>query len=224
MNITNWKKGAILFTVLLFPSLVYVILSSGDHSFISRPIFGPKSVNDNGDTIYYQVQGVPMETCESLPVTLEDFRGKILVLSFFNPTDSLLSSRVNGQMMSIQDRFRDNTDVMNLSIGIFNTMEQRAQACKIIADYKSNSGKKWKWSLVTEAEALQFAKYQLLLPNDSITGKLDFSQVVLLDKKGRIRSYRDGKQYVEIKTLGDDIKVVKAEDFISKKHDNETRK
>ena len=219
MNIKNWKKGAVLFAVLLFPSLVYVILSSGDHSFISRPVFGPKTLDDS-DTVYHQVSKIQYSNCRGEEFDVLSLREKIVVISFYNSKDSVLSSRINGQMMSIQDRFRDNTDVYIVSLGITEDSLSEIKACEIAKDYQSNSGNKWKWAILSKMDADELAQNELFLPTDSLTLEQDFAQVVLLDKKGRIRAYRDGRQYVEIKTLVDDIKIVKAEDFISKKRDN----
>jgi hypothetical protein len=206
--------------VLLLPSLVYVILSSGDHAFNARPIFGPKSLDTSGDTIFYQVSETSFKSCLGDEINLNQYREKITIISFYNPKDSLASSRVNGQVLSLDDRFRDNTDVYFLTLGFYSDSLQKYRVCEASNKFTHTAGKKWDWVLLGSNEAANFAKSSLFIEKSDSIPEPFYNHVVLLDKKHRIRSYRDGKQYVEIKALVDDIKVVKAEDFISYKRDN----
>ena len=60
----------------------------------------------------------------------------------------------------------------------------------------------------------------LLLPK---LEALNENALVLIDKKGHIRGYRDATQYVEVKELADDIKILKAEEFIPRKSKDERK-
>ncbi|MGB0402741.1 MAG: hypothetical protein ACPGEG_01505 [Salibacteraceae bacterium] len=221
MNIKKWKKGAMLFMVLLFPSLVYVILSSGDHSFNSRHIYGPKTIDKAGDTNYYSIPEFQLDLCNGKKFLSSQQSDNIFLISFFNPNDSLASSRINGQLMTMQDRFRDNSDVTIFTIATDTAKESRRMLCSFENAFPIKEGK-WIFGTLSDRTCEEFALNQLFV-DDSTKSEVGFNsnKVVLVDKKGRIRAFRDGLQYVGIKALADDVKVIKAEEFIPKKKKSE---
>lgn len=206
-----------LFLVLLFPSLIYVILSSGDHSFTSRPIYGPKSLSESGDTTFYSIPDFELSLCDGRSFSSILQTDKIFLISFFNPKDSLSSARINGQLMTMQDRFRDNTDVTIFSIATDSTKEALRMLCSFENAFPVKEGK-WIFGTLNDKSCFDFAANSLFV-DDSTKSYLGFNsnKVVLVDKNGRIRAYRDGTKYVGIKALADDVKVIKAEEFIPKK-------
>ena len=103
MNKTNRKKAALLFALLLFPSILYVVFSSGKHTFLYRPILGPKTVNVDGDTLYHSVSLFSFTNCAQNKISMKDLKGKIIVLGFYNNSDSLSSARIYTQMMTYKN-------------------------------------------------------------------------------------------------------------------------
>ena len=205
-----------LFLVLLFPSIIYVILSSGKHSFLHRPVFGPKTVNEAGDTNYYTVPAFSFTRCNGEEVSLNDFENVITVVGFYDPFDSLVTSRMSNQMMTLHERFRDNPEFVLISLSSSNDSNSIQEACRIESEFPIVEGK---WLLGTlNQDVKEFAISQLFLDkSDSLQCGFNNQQMVLIDKQKRIRSYRDAIQYVETTAMADDMKVVKAEEFISKK-------
>lgn len=49
------KKRLILLSIILFPSLIYLFFQLTQANFKKMAYFGPKTVNEKGDTIYYSV-------------------------------------------------------------------------------------------------------------------------------------------------------------------------
>ncbi|MCB0482011.1 MAG: hypothetical protein KDC83_11305 [Flavobacteriales bacterium] len=206
------KKAVILFSILLFPSVLYLLLSTGKHNFLVRPVYGPKEVTPHGDTLYYSIPNVQFEDCRDSRISLDDLDSNILVIVFFGTGNENLDSRINSQMLALQDRFREKSDVKVMSISL---LEGDTTLCDVEANFNVNP-EMWKVLRLTEQSAAEFAISSLFI--DSPDG-ISFvkSTIVLVDKKRRIRGYRDASQYVEVKDLADDIKILKAEEFIPRK-------
>lgn len=216
MKYSNRKKAALLFAVLLFPSILYVVFSSGKHTFLYRPVLGPKTVDVNGDTLYHSVAPFRFKQCNNKVVSSAELEGKILIVGFYNNSDSLLSTRMCNQMMTLHEKFRTNDDIVLLSLSTSNDSSSLKEACRIEREFPIDESK---WFLgILEGDIVSFATQQLWFDEVQNTKeKFDYSKLVLLDKARRIRSYSDATQYSETKILGDDIKVVIAEEFMPKK-------
>jgi hypothetical protein len=52
------KKKVILLSIILFPSLIYLLFEMTKANFKKMAYFGPKTVNEKGDTVYYSVPDV----------------------------------------------------------------------------------------------------------------------------------------------------------------------
>ena len=224
MNKTNRKKAALLFALLLFPSILYVVFSSGKHTFLYRPILGPKTVNVDGDTLYHSVSLFSFTNCAQNKISMKDLKGKIIVLGFYNNSDSLSSARIYTQMMTLHEKFETTKDFVLVSISVNNDPISVSGACRVESRFPIQKGR---WLLgVLDDDVYEFATQQLFLESEESktesSPSFNYKKLVLLDKFRRIRSYSDALQYAETKILGDDIKVVIAEDFIPKK--NKTKK
>src|ERR1700752_2569501 len=56
------KKKVILLSIILFPSLIYLFFEMTKANFKKMAYFGPKTVNEKGDTIYYTVPEINFMT------------------------------------------------------------------------------------------------------------------------------------------------------------------
>ncbi len=205
-------KSLMLLTILLFPSLLYVILSTGSHNFIKRPFFGPKTVAENsGDTLFYSVQDIVLENCDGQKIDFTQFRGNLVLCHFVTNDDELEEKRKASQLIALNDRFKEKSDIKIVTF-LLNDLNG---TCKFNEEYSLISDSWQAYNFKGEYEGL---KNQLIfdLPED-ITQNKWTNLFVLLDKKGRIRTYRDAIQYVEERALIDDLKILKAEEFIPKK-------
>lgn len=204
------KKAVLLFSILLFPSVLYLVLSTGKHNFMIRPFYGPKEVIAKGDTLFYQIPDVAFTNCKGSETSLKDLRGNILVVAFCSQNNLNLESRINSQMLAIQDRFREKSDVRIVSVSL---VQESSALCRIEEAFDVNS-EMWNVGMLKDISVKTFAEDYLLLPKGDT---LNESALVLIDKDGHIRGYRDASQYVEVKELADDIKILKAEEFIPRK-------
>jgi len=200
-----------LLIILLFPSLLYVVLSTGSHNFIKRPIYGPKVLSVDGDSIYCKLSGLSFDDCNSQQIELSSFQNSIILYHFVENKDSILEKRKASQLIALHDRFKEKKDIKIVSI----VLGEAVQVCHFQREYELTSAQ---WQVVgfnSDKEMLR-EKFILNIPEELKENQWT-NLFVLVDNKGRVRTYRDAVQYVEEKALIDDIKILKAEEFIPKK-------
>lgn len=210
----NWKRGLILFVILVLPSIAYLLLSSGRNHFKHLPIYGPKDVNEKGDTIYHTIPDFQFINQEGKTITQKDLEGKIFVADFFFATCPSICPKMSSQLQRVQKMFEAEWGLKILS----HTVNPEKDSVAALAEY----GKRFmvnprKWYLVTGDKK---AIYDLARTGYFITaregdgGPDDFihsEKFVLVDKEKRIRGYYDGTDSTSVNTLIDEIKVLLAE-------------
>ncbi|MDE0771418.1 MAG: hypothetical protein OSB25_04335 [Salibacteraceae bacterium] len=204
-------RSLMLLIILLFPSLLYVVLSTGSHNFIKRPVYGPKVLSADGDSIYYKLSGLSFDDCNSQQIELSSFQNSIILYHFIENKDSVLEKRKASQLIALHDRFKEKKDIKIVSI----VLGEASQVCHFQREYELASDQ---WQVVgfnSDKEMLR-EKFILNIPEELKENQWT-NLFVLVDNKGRVRTYRDAVQYVEEKALIDDIKILKAEEFIPKK-------
>lgn len=204
-------RSLMLLIILLFPSLLYVVLSTGSHNFIKRPVYGPKVLSADGDSIYYKLSGLSFDDCNSQQIELSSFQNSIILYHFIENKDSVLEKRKASQLIALHDRFKEKKDIKIVSI----VLGEASQVCHFQREYELASDQ---WQVVgfnSDKELLR-EKFILNIPEELKENQWT-NLFVLVDNKGRVRTYRDAVQYVEEKALIDDIKILKAEEFIPKK-------
>ena len=204
-------RSLMLLTILLFPSLLYVVLSTGSHNFIKRPIYGPKAISADGDSVYYKLNGLKFQDCNSQEIELLSFQKSIVLYHFVENKDSILEKRKASQLLALHDRFKEKKDIKIVSI----VLGDSVQVCGFQSEYELVSPQ---WQVVgfNLDKKILFKNFILNIPEELEENQWT-NLFVLVDKKGRIRTYRDAVQYLEEKALIDDIKILKAEEFIPKK-------
>ena len=85
------KKGFILFFILLFPSLLYLVLTTGKHNILKLPIYGPRYAVETSksgvtDTIYHTIPEFRFVNQNNETVSRKDIEGKITIVDFFFTT------------------------------------------------------------------------------------------------------------------------------------------
>lgn len=203
-----------LFLILLFPSLLYVILSTGEVNFISLPTYGPKQVvktDDGVDTVYYQIPSFQLKDHQNKPLSLSDFEGDVKVFTFLCTGCGGYSERIVSEIAQLHLQFEKYTDLSFISIVL--TESDSLNVNKLLGDNEKTDD----WYLLPTVPSLaQTLAKKTLLIEDFVENK-GTDQLVLVDKKNRIRGYFNGKEYLEVKELIDAIKVLKAEEFIPRK-------
>ena len=214
------RKWLILFLVLLFPSLLYVLLSTGKHHIIRLPHFGPKQfVAQEGvkkvDTTYYQVPSFQFIDQQGNTISSSELaiKTKVYSLTCFTCRGNF-SERLTSELAQLQLRFENRSDLVLISLIVDGNTLSESQKTELINKYAPKDDF-WKISFLDNSFCQQFAESALLL--DNFVPNIGSPTFVLVDINNHIRGYYNGIEYLEVKDLIDGIKVLKAEEFIPRK-------
>ncbi|MFD0977141.1 SCO family protein [Salinimicrobium gaetbulicola] len=153
--------------------------------------------NQNGDTI-----------------TQDFYKDKIYVADFFFTTCLTICPIMTDHMLQIQERLKDDPEVLLLSHTVIPNADSVPQLKKYAVEKGINDEK---WNLVTgdKKEIYDLArKSYLAAKSQGDAGPFDMihtENFVLVDKKKRIRGFYDGTDAEAIEELMHDIEVLKKE-------------
>lgn len=222
------KQTAILFTLLIFPSLLYVIISTGKLNIARLPFLGPKQVDhsrvdENGvpDTIYYKIPPFEFYDYKGKLVDESVLNGKHLVIDFVCTSCNEISPRITSQMVAVQERFIGKGDVALLSVLIDSKNETPETVEKYKNGLKVKEDSLWFFLKASDMEIKAFAEGLLLENKSSDTSSYETNMITVLDKNRHIRGRFDGKQYVETKEVIDIVKALKFVDLRERKGKDE---
>jgi len=187
---------ALIFAICV--AIGYYILKPADR----LPVFNPTDLKrdmvdaslwkkDEGHTVSdFQLTSQKNET-----VSLDNFKGKVFVTDFFFTRCGSICPKMTEQLTRVQDRFKDNANVMLLSHSVtpdYDTPE-------VLYEYGEKYGADHdKWIFVTgeadEIFRLARKSYFAVLPGNTEyeTDFVHTENMMLVDKEGRIRGYYNG--------------------------------
>ena len=209
--------------------LLYLILLSGCKSrentraslplpFINKPDFTPEWI-DKKDTGYASIHSIPAFTFtdqDGQSVTEKTVEGKIYVADFFFTKCGSICPKLTADMGILQDKFRDENDVIFLSHSVTPDMDS-VPVLKKYADAKGVISGKWHLLTGKKDDIYRLAKKEYYA-GDTVgyyqTGNqfLHTENFILVDKHRRIRGVYNGILPLEMERLGEDINLLKAED------------
>jgi hypothetical protein len=209
MTKIQMKKWAVILAILLFPSILYVLYSGGKHGFHRLPVLGPKTAVNNetatADTLYHKVSF--SGKLQSLYLSDSVYR----VFSILSPVRDPLNDRIINQLLFNHKKFDKRTDLVFISL----TWPTDSANLQEVPEINARDSRRWNILEVPYEELIEFVTTQLLLPHPDTASEIAFrGQMVILDKQMRVRSCIDATQYTEGKKLTDDLKVLKAEEFV----------
>jgi len=187
------------------------------------PIYGlreTKDVKNNDgtttvDTIYQTIPTFTFLNQDSLPVTNDNFKGKVYVADFFFTSCTSICPIMHRNLKTVFDKFKDNQEVMFLS----HTIDFKYDTPSVLKKYAGKlgvDGPKWQFvqgskdSIYTIAEK----SYLVAVGQDSTNrdGFVHQGYLVLVDKDRRIRGAYDGTDATQVAQLEKDIPVLLAEE------------
>jgi protein SCO1 len=220
MQKSNRKKALILIAILLVPSLLYLLLSTGTNNFKPLLIYGPKEVNESGDTLYHKIPNFSFVDQNGDKFANTDLDSNIYVASFFFATCPTICPKMVTNMLQVQDRFSDRDDFKLVSITVnpeHDTLEVLKQYAKDVHAIEN------KWSFLTgdkdDIYDVAFNGYFVSAQKDSVApgGFLHSANIILVDGKGRVRGYFDGTSASETNDLFDAIEILLVERYVPRK-------
>lgn len=145
---------------------------------------------------------------DSTLVTEKTFLGKIRVVDFFFTSCPTICPKVQGQMLKIKDVFQQEKEVVLIS----HTIDPKRDNAAKLAHYATNIGVEQsdKWQFLTGDRDLLYQladdHFNIVVEDASAPGGFDHTgRIVLIDKKGYIRSYANGTHPASVDTLIQDI-------------------
>mgnify|MGYP001416970186 CR=1 FL=1 len=221
------KKAAILITILLVPSLLYLLLSTGTNNFKPLPYMGPKKVVEvekDGrivvDTIYHTIPPFELIDQNGQLFSSKALEDKIYVANFFFATCPTICPKMSTNMLQVQDRFQDRDDFRLLSF----TVNPEHDTPEVLKEYAEKvHATDGVWTFLTGNKdsiySVGFNGYFVSAQKDSIApgGFLHSSNLMLIDGEGRLRGVFDGTSVSETNDLFDAIDILLVEKYVPRK-------
>lgn len=182
------------------------------------PILGERDFV-NGDTIYATIPDFAFLNQDSTLITNDTYKGKIYIVDFFFTHCPTICPKVMKNMLRINDKFKDNPNVMLLS----HSIDPKRDSIGRLRVYAQNLGIDSKnWSLVTgdKFKIYEIAnKYFAVAKEDpDAPGGFDHSgNIILVDSKRRVRSFADGTDANSVNKFIQDIQLLLDEEASAKK-------
>lgn len=214
----KFKFLAVVMLILsiIIISIIYQILKP---TYI-LPIYQPAQVNSEmvDSTIqhvkkYHTISDFSLINQNGKTITQNDYKDKIYVADFFFTTCQTICPIMTDHMLLIQDKLKDDRDIMLLSHSVTPEIDSVAQLKRYAVEKGVNDAK---WNLVTgeKKEIYRLARKSYLaakeIPSDP-DDLIHTENFVLIDTKKRIRGFYDGTDPEAIEQLLNDIKILKAE-------------
>ena len=185
------------------------------------PVFQPDMVNSElvDSTVqsvrkYHKIADFNLLNQNGETITQDTYQDKIYVADFFFTTCLTICPIMTGHMLEIQEKLKDDPEVLLLS----HTVIPVADSVPQLKKYALEKGvKDAKWNLVTgdKKQIYELArKSYLASKTDGDGGPYDMihtENFILVDKEKRIRGFYDGTNAEAIEDLMNDIETLKAE-------------
>lgn len=202
-----------------FPSVFYVILTTGKHNFIHLPFYGKKELAANGkDTIYHSIPPFKFVNQNGDTITDKSYDGKIYVADYFFTTCKSICPKMTTELLRIQEKFAYTNGMVQILSHTVNPENDSVPILNLYANMVHADPKMWKFVTGDKKQLYDLARNGYLLnalegdggPGDFIHSEL----FILVDKEKHIRGIYDGTKIKEVNNLIDAIKVLMAEYFI----------
>ena len=213
------KKILVIRFLLSFPSVFYVIFTTGKHNFIHVPYFGEKELAANGkDTIYHSIPSFSFINQDGKIITDKDYDGKIYVANYFFTTCKSICPKMTGELQRVQDKFAYTNGLVQILSHTVNPENDSVPVLKAYADMVHADTKMWNFVTGDKKQLYDIARNGYLLnalegdggPDDFIHSEL----FILIDKEKHIRGIYDGTNIKAVSDLLDDVKTLIAEYYI----------
>lgn len=212
----KWIVLLILLFLLTFPSVLYVVLTTGKHNFIHLPYIGERSLAANGkDTIYHKIPPFQFVNQNGKTISDKDYEGKIYVADYFFTTCKTICPVMAGELKRVQDKFEYTNGLVQI---LSHTVDPENDSVAVLKAYSQLvHADTTMWNFVTgdKKQLYDIARTGYLLnAMEGDGGQDDFIHselFVLVDKEKHIRGIYDGTDIQAVTNLIDDIKVLIAE-------------
>ena len=210
------RKVAVLFLILLVPSVAYLILSTGKQKIKTLQYFGEKAVDASGATIYKTLPAFQFTDQDGKPFGDANLKNKIYVANFFFTSCPTICPKMQTLVKKLhdQDDFKTLEDLKIISFTV-DPDNDTPQKLKEFEKEIRADGSRWKF-LTGNRDSIYNLAFKGFMANampDSAApgGFLHSDLVFLIDRDKRIRGIYEGTNSLDMKRLIDETKVLVAE-------------
>lgn len=213
-----WVVLAVLSAIIIYS--IYSVLKPEEPRL---PVINPKGFGVNTELIdstvqhvkkYHTIADFKLTNQNGKTITQDDYKDKIYVANFFFTTCQTICPIMTDQMSQLQEKLKDNDEVLLLSHTVMPEIDTVAQLKRYALEKGVDDSK---WNLVTgsKIEIYDLARKSYLAakenPGDPY-GLIHTENTLLIDKKRRHRGYYDGTLPEDIDRLLSDIKKLQKEE------------
>jgi protein SCO1/2 len=176
-----------------FIFFVSLFFAACDNEPKRLPILGERDFV-NGDTVYATIPPFAFVNQDSALITNETYKDKIYIVDFFFTHCPTICPKVKKNMLRIYEKYKNNDNVLLLS----HSIDPKRDTVGRLREYAQNIGiQSSKWSLVTgdKFKIYEIANryYAVAKEDPDSPGGFDHSgNIILVDSKGRVRSFANG--------------------------------
>jgi protein SCO1/2 len=209
------KKLVILVFLLSFPSVFYVILTTGKHNFTHLPFYGKKELAENRkDTIYHTIPPFKFVNQNGDIITNKMYDGKIYVASYFSASNTGIYPKITTELLRVQAKFAYTNGLIQILSHTINPENDSVPVLKAYANMVHADDKVWNFVTGDKKQLVDLARTGYLLTTPDSINSIHIGFLVLVDKEQHIRGMYDATKIQQVNFLLDAIKVLMAEYFI----------
>jgi len=224
-------KTIFLIALLCGPAIIYIGITKGKHNIMMLPVFGPKETTINlvdgierVDTIFHTVLPFSYTAHNGEAITNQDVENKIVVVEYFFARCAGICPKMRTQLRKVYAQNEMNEDVIILS----HTVDPENDSLEVLRNYATAAGvtdDRWLFVTGDKSKLYEHARSAYFIgvqEGNQAAGEEAFlhsDQLVLIDKDQKIRGYYTGTDPEDIKRLIDEIKVLKAAEYIPRRTD-----
>jgi len=213
----NRKLRAIIGALIIIVpvSALLVLHFFGKNKFHTLPILGPKTLNEKGDTIYHVIPPFSFTSHLNMPYGTDSLKGYIHVANFIFTSCTGICPKMSLNFQHLQEKIMNYSDVKLISFSV----DPARDSVPVLYQYAEKYGANphyWKFLTADKNQIIEITTKGYFLPLD-LSGKGKESGIthsemaVLVDKDLRIRNFYDLTNPNSIKTIDEDIRVLKFE-------------
>jgi protein SCO1/2 len=219
----NKKAVLALLLAIVMPLAGYFIVNhySKDAVHMPRRYFIPDSVvvtHENGkiisDTIWHRVKNLELTNQLGKKVSLDDLKGRILVIDFFFTRCPSICPGLTRSMKRLQDSFKKNDSIVHfISISV-DPVHDSVPKLREFADRYNANHDSWWFVTGNKKEIYDFAFNELkasLTDSEIDTSFLHTENFFLLDSSRVVRGWYNGFDTVKMAQLVQDIPLIMLE-------------
>lgn len=219
------RRVVIFLGITIIAIVVTYFVAFNDFEKETLPILSPRDINPElvdsslhnrgigTEGIYHQISPFNLVDQHGLEVSENDIENKVIVVDFFFVSCGSICPIMTKNLKRVHDFYKKNHNVLILSHTVWPEMDSVSVLNNYANEHDANY-ETWRFLTGDKKELYRLARKDYMVvpaindPNYQHGSEADFihtENVVLIDKKKRIRGYYDGTDENEMKKLVSDI-------------------